>query len=163
MSVHHRADREVIMFDVIVVGTDGSDAALHAVRTAGEFAQKFDTSQIHVVSGYRPISTTELNQLAAELPGEFKDLLVGDSPGTRLVDQACVMLRHSDAEVVGHPEPESGAEAILDVADEVDADLIIVGCRGEGVGKRMLHGSVSTKIAHHAPCDVLIVQNPNRN
>jgi len=151
------------MFDVIVVGTDGSDAALHAVRTAGEMAQRFGTSQIHVVSGYRPISVTELNRLAAEVPGEFKDLLVGDSPGTRVVDQACVMLRHSGAEVVGHPEPESGAEAILDVAEDVDADLIVLGCRGEGVGKRMLHGSVSTKVAHHAPCDVLIVQDPNHH
>ncbi len=151
------------MFDVIVVGTDGSDAALHAVRTAGELAQRSGTSQIHVVSGYKPISDTELNRIAEAAPREFQGLLVGDSPGTRLVDQACVMLRHSDAKVVGHPEPASGAEAILDVAEEVDADLIVVGCRGEGVGKRMLHGSVSTKIAHHAPCDVLIVQNPNRN
>ena len=145
------------MFGKIVVGTDGSFPARRALATAAELADRFGSSEIHVVTGYRPVSDIEIHRLTHELPAEFRDLITGDGPGVRIVDEAVTTLRDSSAKIVGHPLPESGAEAILDVAEQLDADLIVVGCRGEGVGKRLLHGSVSTKVAHHSPCDVLIV------
>ena len=148
------------MFDTIVVGTDGSFPARRALATAAELAERFEPSRIHVVSGYRPVGEGELRRLAQEVPAEFRDLLTGDGPGVQIVDEAVATLRTHDLDVVGHPLPESGAEAILDVAEHVGADLIVVGSRGEGAGRRLLHGSVSTKVAHHAECDVLIVHEP---
>ena len=50
------------------------------------------------------------------------------------------------------------ADAILDVAEEEDADLIIVGNKGMTGAKRFLLGSVPNKVSHHAPCSVLIVR-----
>ena len=145
------------MFDVIIVGTDGSAHAQRALETAGRIADRFGSSEIHVVSGYRPISETELRRITRDVPEEFRGLMTGDGLGMQVVDHAVAQLRDHQAKVVGHPLPESGAEALLDVAEQVGGDLIIVGCRGEGAGRRLLHGSVSTKVVHHAPCHVLVV------
>ena len=50
------------------------------------------------------------------------------------------------------------AEAILDVAAEQRAGLIVVGSKGMHGTRRFLLGSVPDKISHHAPCSVLIVR-----
>ena len=50
------------------------------------------------------------------------------------------------------------ADAILDVAEERSADLIVVGNKGMTGAKRFLLGSVPNKVSHHAPCSVLIVR-----
>jgi nucleotide-binding universal stress UspA family protein len=51
------------------------------------------------------------------------------------------------------------ADAILDVAEEQHADLIVVGNRGLAGAKRFLLGSVPNRVSHHAPCSVLIVRS----
>jgi nucleotide-binding universal stress UspA family protein len=50
------------------------------------------------------------------------------------------------------------ADAILDVAEEQGADLIVVGNKGMTGAKRFLLGSVPNKVSHHAPCSVLIIR-----
>ena len=50
------------------------------------------------------------------------------------------------------------ADAILDVAEEQNADLIVVGNKGMTGAKRFLLGSVPNKVSHHAPCSVLIIR-----
>jgi nucleotide-binding universal stress UspA family protein len=50
------------------------------------------------------------------------------------------------------------ADAILDVAEEQNADLIIVGNKGMTGAKRFLLGSVPNKVSHHAPCSVMIIR-----
>jgi nucleotide-binding universal stress UspA family protein len=50
------------------------------------------------------------------------------------------------------------ADAILDVAEEQSADLIIVGNKGMTGAKRFLLGSVPNKVSHHAPCSVMIIR-----
>jgi nucleotide-binding universal stress UspA family protein len=47
---------------------------------------------------------------------------------------------------------------ILDVAQEQNADLIVVGARGLNAFERFLLGSVSSKLSHHAPCTLMIVR-----
>jgi nucleotide-binding universal stress UspA family protein len=60
--------------------------------------------------------------------------------------------------VVTHPREGDPADAILDVAEENDADLVMVGNKGMTGARRFLLGSVPNKISHHAPCDVWIVK-----
>ena len=50
------------------------------------------------------------------------------------------------------------ADAILDVAEEQSADLIVVGNKGMTGAKRFLLGSVPNQVSHHAPCSVLIIR-----
>jgi protein-tyrosine phosphatase len=52
----------------------------------------------------------------------------------------------------------AGFDAILDVAEEQDADLIVIGNKGMTGAKRFLLGSVPNKVSHHAPCSVLIIR-----
>ena len=50
------------------------------------------------------------------------------------------------------------ADAILDVAEEINADLIVVGNKGMTGARRFLLGSVPNKVSHHAPSSVIIVR-----
>jgi nucleotide-binding universal stress UspA family protein len=145
------------VFTTIVVGTDGSAPAQEAIKVAGEIAHRCDVETVHVVTGYRPIPSVDLVGLAHEIPTELVDVLSSDMPGASIVDEAASALRAMGLEASRHAVPESAVDAILDVADDVGADLIVVGSRGRGAGRRMLRGSVSTKVAQHAPCTVMVV------
>ena len=57
-----------------------------------------------------------------------------------------------------HPREGDPADAILDVAEETGADLIVVGNKGMTGAKRFLLGSVPNKVSHHASCGVYIVR-----
>jgi nucleotide-binding universal stress UspA family protein len=65
--------------------------------------------------------------------------------------------RETKVRTESHILPGDPAEAILQVAGEVDADLIVVGNRGMQGARRVL-GSVPNTLSHHADCSVLIVQ-----
>lgn len=49
------------------------------------------------------------------------------------------------------------ADALLAVAEELDADLLVIGNRGMSGVRRYLLGNVADRVAHHAPCSVHIV------
>jgi len=49
-------------------------------------------------------------------------------------------------------------EQIVDLAEEIEAGLIVMGARGTGAVKRLSLGSVSGEVARHAPCPVLVVR-----
>ena len=72
-----------------------------------------------------------------------------------VLDRLLDRLGAADLDVQQHTATEEPAEAILAVAGQVDADLIIVG--NKGMHRRVL-GSIPNKVSHRAPCDVLIVQ-----
>jgi nucleotide-binding universal stress UspA family protein len=57
-----------------------------------------------------------------------------------------------------HAREGDAADAILDVAEELGADLIVVGNKGMTGAKRFLLGSVPNKVSHHAPCAVMIIR-----
>ena len=61
-------------------------------------------------------------------------------------------------EVQTHPVEGDPAEAILNVAEKTDADLIVVGNKGMTGARRFLLGSVPNNVSHHAPCSVIIVR-----
>ena len=52
------------------------------------------------------------------------------------------------------------SQAIVDEAESWGADLIVMGSRGQGVWSRLLLGSVSSAVVHHAKCSVEIVRKP---
>jgi nucleotide-binding universal stress UspA family protein len=127
-------------FVPIVVGTDGSDTAKLAVRTAAELAERLE-ARVHVVSAtYR----------AHPNPGDRK-------PTQALLDAASEMAARG-VDVETHARQGDPAEAIVDVAGEQEAGLIVIGNRGMTAGRRFLLGDVPNKVSHHAPCSVLIVR-----
>lgn len=146
------------MYERIVVGTDGSKRALDAVRTAGRLAKQCGVDKIHVVTAGSAYSQTEIARIQAGLPQEYHDLVSPDidaqnrfAEAQTVLDPAVSMVTHK---MMGDP-----ADAILAVAESNKADLVVVGARGLGTVERFVRGSVSTKVAHHSPCDVLIVEH----
>src|SRR6056297_295259 len=119
------------MYERIVVGTDGSQPALRAVRTAGRLAEMSGTSRIHVVTAAHPASAGELAEIQQSLPQEFHDLVSPFLDAEDRFDEARSILG-SGVEVVAHLADRPPAESILAVADEVRADLVVVGARGLG-------------------------------
>lgn len=142
------------MIRAIVVGTDGSPTAEKAVERAGELAKALG-ARAHVVSAYEPSSV--------KIGGGFEvsraQWMV--SPGITVdsvLERALGLLRVSGVEVETYARKGDAAEALLDVADEVKADLIVVGSKGMRGAKRFLLGSVPNKVTHHASCDVIVVR-----
>jgi nucleotide-binding universal stress UspA family protein len=147
------------MYTTIVVGTDGSPQALAAVRRAGEVASASGIDSVHVVAACHAYSQAEVERIEADLPSEFHDLINVHMRAIDRFDEARGELRRFGVDVVEHEASVGPARAILDVAEEVDADLVVVGARGLGAIERFVRGSVSTRVAHHSPCDVLIVEH----
>ena len=143
------------MFDRIVVGTDGSETAAEAVRTAIELA-KMTGARLEIVSAYEPVPQARLKEEEG-ISGDVSHVINPREDVQFVLDKASARPRRrrwrSSPTREGDP-----ADAILDVAEENKADLILVGNKGMTGARRFLLGSVPNKISHHAPCDVWIVR-----
>ncbi len=147
------------MFKSIVVGTDGSNHAQQAVRVAAAVADREAGTVVHVVSAHWPLANRDVLDLEDQLPEEFRHLLTSHFVEKDDLAAARVILESQDVEAVYHDISGDPSDAILDAAERFDADLVIVGSRGEGVVKRAIHGSVSTKVVHHSPCSIMVVRD----
>jgi nucleotide-binding universal stress UspA family protein len=137
----------------IVVGTDGSQAAEAAVERAADLARG-SGARLHVVTVYPdiPAYRERIVSSAKRESIELRD--VAETVLARTVEQ----LTDEGIAVETHAREGDPAEAILEVAQEQKADLIVVGDRGLTGIERFLLGSVSSKLSHHAPCSVMIVR-----
>ncbi len=97
-------------------------------------------------------------QIQADLPAEFHDLVNPHLDAQDRFDEASAVL-DSSVTVVNHEMNGDPADGILAIAEAIKADLIVVGARGLSTVERFVRGSVSTKVAHHSRCDVLIVEH----
>ena len=140
----------------IVVGTDGSETAALAVREAADIARSLG-AHVHIVSVFQPLSGVRVAG-AASVP-ERAEWAVGPSSGVQsLLEEVAGMVRARGVEVSTYARKGDPAEAILDIAEEQGAELIVVGNRGMQGARRFLLGSVPDKVSHHAHCSVLIVR-----
>ena len=143
------------MIETIVVGSDGSDTAAIAVRKAAGLAQALG-ARLHVVSAYRPLSGV---RVGADAGPERADWTVSPSVEVdAMLSGIAGTARAMGVEAVCYARTGDPAEAILDVAEEERADLIVVGSKGMHGNRRFLLGSVPDKVSHHAPCSVLIIR-----
>jgi nucleotide-binding universal stress UspA family protein len=146
------------VFASIVVGTDGSDTATTAVRYAIDLARQLG-ARLLIVSAYEPVSDQRLRSENVEVPHDLQWMVNPREDVLALLTEA-----QREAETAGVSGVETyarqgdAADAILDVAEEQRADLIVIGNKGMTGAKRFLLGSVPNKVSHHAPCSVLIVR-----
>ena len=146
------------MFGRIVVGTDGSETAGEAVRQATEIA-KLSGARLDVVSAFEPIPQQRIKAEAGSAPGDVQYEISPREDVNLVLDNAGAAARKEGIEEVHtHSREGDPADAILDVAEEINADLIVVGNKGMTGAKRFLLGSVPNKVSHHAPCSVIIVR-----
>lgn len=146
------------MFSTIVVGTDGSADAQRALRATAELASRSEGATVHVATASHPLPAAELRAIASELPQEYRPLLYGHVMADSVVDGARHILEGAGVHAAYHVIDDDPTDALIELAEAVGADLIVVGSRGAGAAGRLLHGSVSTKVIHRAPCAVLVMR-----
>jgi len=145
------------MFRSIVVGTDGSGTARQAVREAIELAAALGAA-IELVSAYEPVAGQRLREEAREAPREEQWMINAREDVEATLREAAEEAEAAGVAVRTYAREGDAADAILDVAEERGADLIVVGNKGMTGAKRFLLGSVPNKVSHHAPCSVLIIR-----
>jgi 3-phenylpropionate/trans-cinnamate dioxygenase ferredoxin reductase subunit len=124
-------------YRTIVVGTDGSPTATMARDAAIRLAKRL-RARLVLVSAYNPPTS---NRSTAE----------------RLLQHGLDAAMSSHVEAIGEMDEREPAELILGAAERHAADLIVVGNKGFGDATRFRLGSVPDRVAHSAPCDLLIV------
>jgi nucleotide-binding universal stress UspA family protein len=145
------------MFQSIVVGTDGSETAGQAVREAIELAKAVGAS-VELVSAYEPVSNQRLRAEARQVPEDLQWMVNPREDVDATLRDAAELVEAAGLNVRTYAREGDPADAILDVAEERNADLIVVGNKGMTGAKRFLLGSVPNKVSHHAPCSVLIIR-----
>ena len=150
------------MISQILVAIDGSDHATRALELAAEIAERFGATLtvLHVM--------TETGSSA--IPEEFEEFArlehvrVTEYDLYKSAASAIVRAAADRVGVAGHPRPNTliaeghSAQKIIDVAEDIDADMIVMGRRGLGGVQSLLLGSTSHRVAHTAPCTVVTVK-----
>jgi nucleotide-binding universal stress UspA family protein len=141
------------VFSKIVVGTDGSDTANAAVALAAELAERLG-AELHLINAFQGASATvaaaqagfiaagAVDVSAALLKAASEEMLTGTAAGIT-------------GKVFTHAIHGAPADAVVQAAEALEADLIVVGSKGM---QRRVIGSVPNSIAHRAPCHVLIAK-----
>jgi nucleotide-binding universal stress UspA family protein len=156
-------------YQTVIVGTDGSDSSMRAVERAGAVAAQEKAKLIvasahipHVERGgwsRAPSHDHVSDPRAADTLGSEGYKVHGDAPVYDILHDA-----RDRAKAAGAPDVEVRAiegapvEALIHLAQEVKADLLVVGNVGlNSVAGRLL-GSVPADVARKAKIDILIVQ-----
>jgi nucleotide-binding universal stress UspA family protein len=146
------------MYGSIVVGTDGSDTAKEAVAQAADLAKAVG-GRVLLVSAYEPVPEARLRHERTEVPEDVSWMVNPREDVQAVLDGEAERIKTLGVDNVETFAREGDpADAILDVAEETGADLIVVGNKGMTGARRFLLGSVPNKVSHHAPCNVMIVR-----
>ena len=133
----------------IMLATDGSDDAALSARAAVDIARKTG-SELHVVHAWHSVPSTRFESyIHAQLQQEAREVLA----------EQVERIKGDGANVAeAHLREGPAVDEILDLAEEVGADLIVIGSRGLGPVKRVVLGSVSEGVVHHATRPVLVLR-----
>jgi nucleotide-binding universal stress UspA family protein len=132
----------------IVVGFDGSEHGRKALARAADIANGATVAVVAAANvarllrdpGVAPVDPADAEARTQAL-AEAREYLEGRGIKGVFIE--------------GHGNP---ADVIVQEAEDSGADLIVIGTRGLNAAQRLVMGSVSTNVVHHAPCDVLVVR-----
>jgi nucleotide-binding universal stress UspA family protein len=148
-----------MMYRTIVVGTDGSETAGVALRHAIELA-KAGGGVLHIVHAYHPVTVAHMASASSVGAPTFDINAVNsgiESQAALVCSRAQEEADAAEVKCETHAVGVDAADALVEVAERVGADLIVIGNRGMTGVKRFVLGSVPNKVSHHAPCSLLIV------
>jgi nucleotide-binding universal stress UspA family protein len=143
------------MYDRILVPTDGSTGTAHVVLQALDLAGKYGATvhTIHVIDDNTSSFLSNLDRDTDKL----------EERAEKSVSTVEQMAESHDIDCVTSIQEGNPAGAILQYADEIDADLIVAGTHGRSGVKRHLIGSVAERLVRHAECPVMTVRLPDTN
>jgi nucleotide-binding universal stress UspA family protein len=126
------------------------DAAIDLARLTG--------ARLELVSAYEPVSGQRLRAEARQVPADLQWMVNPREDVDATLAEAAERVAAAGVTARSWAREGDPADAILDVAEELAADLIVVGNKGMTGAKRFLLGSVPNKVSHHAPCSVMIIR-----
>lgn len=139
----------------ILIGTDGSEGAQRALRTAAQLS-KATAAELLIVTVSQPrLSGSQISEAEDRgfAPGNLLELTtrrIAQDARELAINLGAAQTRIIDA-------AGDAAIVLIDIAVSEGVDMIVVGRRGRGRLAGLLLGSVSQKLASLAPCSVLIV------
>jgi nucleotide-binding universal stress UspA family protein len=142
------------MLSTVAVGTDGSETAGAALSFAIDLAARYDASLV-VASCYRPASEARVKHEQRDAPQEIKWSINPTEDVDATLRAAEEAAQAHGLETVSEARMGDPADVLCDIAEEHEADVLVVG--NKGMGRRVL-GSVPNTVSHRAPCSVLIVK-----
>jgi nucleotide-binding universal stress UspA family protein len=146
----------------ILLATDGTKHSDSALEMAGNMKLSAG-DEIKIVSVVDMAIPLSVDIYAGYLPTTAEIEKTAQENAEKILQSASEKIRQSFADSVsvstevllGSPESR-----IVETAEEMPADLIIVGSHGYNRWERLLLGSVSDSVVHHSPCSVLVVRSP---
>lgn len=138
------------MFEKILVATDGSENAGHALDYAAELAGLTGSEEVivlHICVG-----------CTADVDPDEKNLEAANRIAADAVEKLAEAGVNAQPIVETDYPPESVGNAIIDRASAEEVGLVVLGSRGLTEFKGMLLGSVSNKVVHGAACPVLVIK-----
>lgn len=140
------------MYGTIVVGTDGSDSSLLAVRRAAGIAAAMG-SKLVLASAYYGSDADALSSQRGD-----SRAVVGDKSADEILANAIAVAKEEGVEQVEAIMREgSPVEALMGIVTDAEADLLVVGNRGINSLTGRLLGSVPADLARQSHCDTMIV------
>ena len=137
------------MFDVVLVGTGDSTTARRAVEPRPR-SRWMSGGTLHIVTAFNPGKRVDASQFR-----EFPHLSAG-SDSDALLQCLSFIAQKRDLAPVLHAAKGDAADVLIEKAEEINADLVVVGDRGmKGVGRVL--GSIPNSVAHGSTCSVLII------
>ena len=147
----------------ILLATDGSEDAAVAARTAVNLANKTG-SELHVVyveEVPRRLSTSEPTSLEGLIDPGFEEQMrqQAQAAASQFLEEQVQKIKEAGGEIAqAHPRLGRPYAEIVQLAEELDAGMVVVGSTGQGGVRRALLGSVSDSVVRHAHCPVLVVR-----
>ena len=145
----------------ILVATDGSEAAIDAARRSMDLLRP----GAHVVLAMVIPEYEDPMEDAGGIEGPAisykqadKDWKKANAEGKAALDRTAAVLG-TEAEVRLVPDDETTGAALVRVANETNADVLVIGSSNKGWLSRLFGASVSDYVAHHAPCPVMLVRH----
>ncbi|MDR4493860.1 MAG: universal stress protein [Nitrospirales bacterium] len=143
-----------------ILAVDGSDQSLDATRIFEALSPAEKAVVLNVVSvpnvPFPAMGVGVAKDLAITVERAMKE------EGERMIEQAVSLLPLHVGKTEQRLESGSPAEVVLQVAQELEADLIVLGARGLGQIREQMFGSVSHRVMTQAKCATLIVKTPVR-
>ena len=145
----------------IVMATDGSDAAIEAAKRSMDLLRPgAQVTLVMVIPEYEdPMEDAGgIEGPSVSYEKADKDWKKATAKGKSALDRTAAVLG-ADVEVRLVPDDETTGAAIVRVAHEMNADVLVVGSSGKGWVSRLFGGSVSDYVTHHAPCPVMLIRH----
>lgn len=135
----------------VLLGTDGSEDARAAVTWLTALPLPEPVHLIVVT-----VTPTPPSPIAIEGLAEFSRALLDEAH--QVAEEAAAVLRPRWPDLEIRVPTGDPREELVRLAEEVDAELVVVGARGLGAVGTAILGSVSLAVTRHAPCPVLVVK-----